>query len=217
MKLTAFTVNTRDSKGKGPAGRSRHAGNIPGIVYGDGKENVNVVVDQKSFDHLIHKGQGEHSLVDLTVSDNPDLNGPAIIRDVQHHPVSGMALHFDLLRIDLNKPIITQVPVSLEGRSIGIIEGGVLDFQFRELEVECLPLDVPAEIVGDITHLNIGDTYHVSDLPPNDKITILTDANRTIAAIHQPRVATETTTDAAVAEVGVVGEEDSEATEDAAE
>jgi large subunit ribosomal protein L25 len=216
MELTSFTVATRESKGKGPAGRSRHAGNVPGVIYGAGKENVSIVVDKKSFDHLIHGGQGEHSLVELTVSNNAEFSGPAMLKDVQHHPVSGAALHFDLVRIDMNKKIITQVPIKLEGHSIGIIEGGVLDYHMREVDVECLPLDVPTELVGDITEMNIGDSFLISDFPANDKITILTDVNRAVAAVQQPRVVQEDEP-GEVAEVGLVGEDGEDATEDAAE
>lgn len=188
MKLTSFTVETRDEQGKGPSGRSRHAGNVPGIIYGAGKENVKIIVTKKEFELLLQGDQGVHALVDLTVTNDTDCNGPAILKDVQHHPVSGAALHFDLQRIDLTKTIITQIPIKLEGRSIGIIEGGVLDYQVRELEVECLPLDVPTEIVGDITEMNIGDTFHVSDFHEIENVTILTDPGRSVAAIQRKSV-----------------------------
>ncbi len=217
MKLTSFTVETRDELGKGPSRRSRYAGSVPGIIYGAGKENVNIIVGKKEFELLVHGDQGEHSLVDLTVSNNTDCNGPAILKDVQHHPVSGAPLHFDLLRIDLSNTIVTQVPIKLEGRALGIIEGGVLDYHVRELDVECMPLDVPTEIVGDITELNIGDTFHVSDFPAIENVTILTDSARAVAAIQQPRVVTDETTEVLEVEEGEEGAEADETTEDAAE
>lgn len=200
MELTPFSVKTRSESGKGHSGRSRVAGNVPGIVYGGGQENVSIIVDKKTFDHLIHGGQGEHSLVDLQVEEDSALNGPAIVKDVQHHPVSGHVLHFDLMRIDLEKKIQTQIQIVLTGHSKGIVNGGVLDHQLRELEIECLPLDVPTEIEGDITELDIGETFHVSDLQKDDKITFLTSDERAIAAIHQPRVAKEAKADEDAAE-----------------
>lgn len=189
MELIPFTVKTREAAGKGPAGRARHAGDIPGVVYGDGKDNVSVKVDKKSFDHLVHGAQGEHSLVDLNVDDDNKLNGPAMMKEVQHHPISGAVLHFDLMRIDLKKKIQTRVPIRLVGHSVGVIAGGVLDHHMREVDIECLPLDVPLDIVGDITNLKIGESFHVSDLTVDEAITVLTDSTRPVAAIQQPRVA----------------------------
>lgn len=212
MELIPFSVKTRNESGKGPSGRSRQAENVPGVVYGDGKDNFSIIVDKKSFDHLIHGSAGEHSLVDLQVADNDALNGPAMIKEVQHHPVSGAVLHFDLMRIDLSKKIQTQIPIIITGHSVGIVNGGVLDHQLRELEIECLPLDVPLEIEGDITHLDIGDSLHVSDLNLSDKITVLTDDVRAVAAIHQPRVAKEKK-----AEEEAAAEEAAEAAAEAAE
>lgn len=203
MELQTFAVQTRSENGKGPVGRIRHEGNVPGVVYGAGTENVNIVAVAKELEHLLHHGQGEHSMVELTFSDDPKLNGPAMVKAVQHHPVRGNALHFDLIRIDLKTTIITQVPLRMEGRSVGIVAGGILDYHMREVEVECLPLHVPDAIVGDITNLDIGDSLHVSDLFSIENVTILTDPSRTVAAMHQPRVIEETTS----AETDVESEE----------
>ena len=101
MELQTFAVETRSTKGKGPAGRDRQVGNVPGVVYGAGTENVNILAGAKELEYLLHHGQGEHAMVDLTFTDNADLNGPAMVKAVQHHPVRGNALHFDLVRIDL--------------------------------------------------------------------------------------------------------------------
>lgn len=191
MELQTFAVQTRSENGKGPAGRTRYEGNVPGVVYGAGKDNVNIVVGSKELELLLHRGGGEHAMVQLSCPDNPDLNGPAIVKAVQHHPVRGNALHFDLMRIDLDKKITTFVPLKMEGRSIGIVAGGILDHNIREVEVECLPLDVPEFLTGDITDVDIGQSLHVSDLGQIENVTILTDPSRTVAAVHQPRVVEE--------------------------
>jgi large subunit ribosomal protein L25 len=191
MELETFAVQTRTENGKGSARRSRRDGNVPGVVYGAGKENVNIVVDSKELEFLLHHGKGERAMVELTCPDNPEVDGPAMIKAVQHHPVGGNALHFDLMRIDLSKKIATFVPLKMEGRSVGIIAGGVLDHHMREVEVECFPLDVPDFLIGNIEDLDIGDALHVSELAEVENVTILTDPARTVAAVHQPRVAEE--------------------------
>jgi large subunit ribosomal protein L25 len=203
MELQTFAVQTRTTNGKGPAGRDRQSGNVPGVLYGAGKDNISIMVGSKELELLLHHGQGEHAMVELTFADSPELNGPAILKEVQHHRVRGQALHFDLMRIDLDKKIITLVPVRMDGRSIGVIEGGVLDYHMREIEVECLPMDVPEVIVGDITELNIGMSIHVRELVAIDNVQILTDPDRTVAAVQQPRVVEE---EVAVVEEGEEGE-----------
>ena len=209
MELQPFTVETREENGKGPAGRARHQGNVPGIVYGNKQDNVNVTVSLKQLDHLIHGAQGEHALVDLTVEGNDAHNGPVILKDVQHHPVSGKALHFDFQRIDLKTPIITVIPIQLDGRSVGVVAGGMIDHHIREVQIECLPLDTPEAIYGDITNVNIGERLHVSDLTVPENVTLVTDPGLAVVSIHQPRVATAETTE-------VEDSEESEATEEEA-
>lgn len=209
MELQPFTVETREENGKGPAGRARHQGNVPGIVYGNKQDNVNVTVSLKQLDLLIHGAQGEHALVDLTVDGNDTHNGPVILKDVQHHPVSGKALHFDFQRIDLKTPIITVIPIQLDGRSVGVVAGGMIDHHIREVQIECLPLDTPEAIYGDITNVDIGERLHVSDLTVPENVTLVTDPGLAVVSIHQPRVATAETTE-------VEESEESEATEEEA-
>lgn len=213
MKLQPIEIQTRTTNGKGAAGRTRQAGNVPGIVYGIGNENVSIIAEAKALEHLLHHGQGEHAMLELRFTDNPDLNGPAMIKEVQHHPVRGNALHVDLMRIDLSNKIVTLVPIKLEGHCVGVVAGGILDHHMRELEVECLPLDTPEFLTADITNMEIGDTLHVSDIIPIENVTILTEDTRTVAAVHQPRVILETE----ASEAGAEGEgeaTDSEESED---
>jgi len=206
MELQAFTANTRETKGKGPARQSRLAGDIPGVLYGDGKDAVSLTINAREFERLIHGGQGEHSLVDLNLEDNADLNTAAIIKAVQHHPVKGHVMHADFMRIDIKKSIQTPVPIKFEGHAKGVVNGGVLDHQLRELMVECLPLDTPEAIVVNITELDIDESLHVRDLVVGDAITVLTDADRSVAAIHTPRVITEETEGDEAAVEGEAGE-----------
>jgi large subunit ribosomal protein L25 len=199
MQLKPFTVESREANGKGPAGRMRYEGNLPGVIYGNKLDNANITVSIKQLDILMHGAQGEHALVDLTVSDNAELNGPVILKAVQHHPVSGKALHIDFQRIDLNKSIVTVIPIQLDGRSAGVIAGGMIDHHIREVQIECLPLDTPVAILGDITNVEIGGRLHISDLTVPENVTLLSDPGLAVVSIHKPRVASAETT--AVAEV----------------
>lgn len=188
MDIQTIKVSTRGETGKGPARRNRAAGSIPGVIYGENKESVAVTLNAKEFSALVHGSQGEHAVVQIDVEDKPELSGPIMIKDVQHHPVRSHIVHADFLRIKLNEKIQTLIPINLTGHCVGIVEGGVPDQQLRELEIECLPLDVPESFDVDITDLHVGDLLHVSNLTAPEKLTILTDPERTIIAIHAPRV-----------------------------
>jgi len=124
-------------------------------------------------------------------------------------------MHADFMRISMDKKIHTLVAIKFEGHPQGIVDGGVLDHQLREIEVECLPLDVPEFLLSNIEHMEIGDSLHVSELTVDDKVTILTDPDRTIAAIHQPRVVKDETETAEGEEEGT--DESGETTDDAGE
>ena len=191
MELQSLKVLTRAKQGKGAARQIRRAGDIPGVLYGGGSDPVSVKVNARDLDNLLRSDQGEHALIELQVEDKPELNGPAMVKAVQYHPVHGQVIHTDLLRIDLSKKIQIMVPITLVGQSKGVIEGGVIDHQSRELEVVCLPLEVPDAFEVDITELDIGDNLHVTDIRVPDGVEILTGGDRTVVAVHAPRVVVE--------------------------
>lgn len=193
MELQNLKVRRREAVGKGPARRTRASGDVPGVLYGGDGEPVKLSIDIRDFIHLVHGAQGEHAILQLEVEDAPDLSGPAMLKEVQHDPIRGDILHADLLRIDLKQKIHTVVPVRLEGHAIGVVEGGVLDHQCREIEVECLPMDVPEYIGIDIRGLSIGDSFHVADLHIPANVDLLTSTERAVVAVLAPRVIAEPT------------------------
>ena len=119
---------------------------------------------------------------------NMFLTGPAIIKAVQRHPVSDVPQHVDFMRIRLDEMIQSPVAIVLSGRPKGVIDGGVIDHQLREVMVECLALDIPEHIEIDITSLGMGESIHVSDLQVADNIRIITEPGLAVASIHAPRV-----------------------------
>lgn len=212
MELQPLKVTIRTESGKGGARQTRRNGNVPGVLYGSGGEPVSLKVDARSFDLLLDSGQGEHALIQLEFEDRPDLNGPAMLKEVQHHPVRDQVTHTDLLRVDLSKKIHTFVAIRFEGNARGVIEGGVIDYQTREVEIACLPMEVPEALTVDIEALDIGDSLHVRDLAIPENVELLTSGDRALAAVHAPRVIVEAEEEVEE-EALVEGEEGAEAAE----
>lgn len=200
MELQTLTAKTREAGSKGETRRLRVQGFVPGVLYGGGSDPVNIELEAKPFEILLHAKSGEHAVVQLVVTDRPELSTPALLKEVQHHPLRGQATHADLMRIRLDQRIETTVPVVVTGRPVGVIEGGVLDQQLRALAVECLAVEVPEQIVIDVTHLKLGESVHVRDLAVPENVTVLMDPDRPVAAVQAPRVLREGEGEGAAAE-----------------
>lgn len=192
MELQTVNATTRQPRGKSGARRMRRDGMVPAVVYGGEREPASLALNKREFERVLHGRGGEHAVVQISVSDNADLSCSALIKEVQHHPVRGDVIHADFMRIRLDERITTLVPLVLKGQAKGVVEGGVLDHQLRELEVECLALEVPEEIAVDVSELQMGDSIHVGDIHPPANVTVVTELDRTIVAVHAPRVVKET-------------------------
>ena len=191
MQLQSLKANTRKAGTKGETAKARRAGLTPSVLYGGEGEPVSLLVDTHDFELLMHGKLGEHAIVQLEVEDNPGLSSPALLKDVQHAPIRGGVLHADFLRIRLDQRITTSVPIHLTGQPVGVVEGGMLEHQLREVEVECLALEVPDEFVVDVSGLEVGHSVHVGELAVPEGVTIVTVPDRPVAAVFAPRVVTE--------------------------
>ncbi len=187
MELKTLNVNTREVRGTSGARATRRAAKVPMVLYGGGQEPLALAADLREFTKLLHGRGGEHAIVQLQVADRPEASGPALMKDVQHHPLKGTAVHADFQRIRMDERITTLVQIELVGQPKGVLAGGVLDQQMREVEVECLALNVPDRITHDVSQLDLGDSVHVSDLVPPADVVIVTEADRSVAAVHVPR------------------------------
>lgn len=205
MQLLNLSVEAREGKGTGPSRRTRVAGNIPGVIYGGGKEAVGVSFNARSFQFDIVNKVGYHALVQLDVAGNAALSGPTLLKAVQHHPVTGKVIHTDFMRIELDKLVTTSVALHFTGRAKGVVDGGVADIQLHEIEVECLPLDMPKSIDVDITPLALGASLHVRDIALPEGLTLVSEGDRTVIAIHVPRALAEAVAAAAAGEPAIVG------------
>ncbi|MDP8242750.1 MAG: 50S ribosomal protein L25 [Candidatus Hinthialibacter antarcticus] len=217
MKRMELPVQLRDRVGKGGARSTRRAGMLPAVVYGGSEESMAVSVDRRVLEKSLHGAESENILVNLKFSDSGN-ETLTLLRDTQHHPLRGSLDHVDFLRISIDKPITLTVPVATLGTAKGVKEGGVFELVQREIDIECLPLDIPDHIEVDISDLAVGDTLHVSDIPENPKYTILTALEDALATVTIPAVmSTETDEEGEEGEEGVEGEEGDAEGEDAKE
>ena len=199
---------------KNHARRVRVAGLIPAVVYGAGQPSVAVTVDPKVITRILHSDAGHNTIFDLNIEGGA--TGKAMIVDWQNEPIKGKLLHIDLKRIAMDKKMTVSVPVHLTGTAVGVkTQGGILSQVLHEVEVECLPGDVPAHIDVDITDLEINGSVHISDLPHSDKYKFLGDEHAVVANITQPReeAVVEAVATTAEPEVAKKGKQDAPAAE----
>ena len=168
---------------KNAARRVRVRGKIPAVVYGAAEPAVAIEVDPKQIQKILHSDSGHNSIFDLEISGST-AKTKAMIVDWQYEPIKGTLMHIDLKRIALDKAMKVEVPIQLTGTAVGVkVQGGILDLVLREVEIECLPGDIPSHIDLDVTEMSIGDVRRVSDLPHSDKLKFLTDEGATVAHV----------------------------------
>ncbi len=191
-------AQSRADKGKNANRRLRASGLIPGVLYGAKKETLPVAVSPREITTILHSASGENTLFDL------DLGGKrrkVILKEFQHEPVHGRLLHADFYEVALDKILELKVHLELTGTPVGVkTQGGVLDFVTRELEIECLPADIPEKITLDVSNLELGKHLRVSDLTVPPKVKVLTDPDLVIAHVVVPRAEEEVAPVAAEAE-----------------
>lgn len=206
-----LTAQRRLMPGTRATQRLRGQGSIPGIVYGKATAPISIRVDHKILIKTLNTKAGEHALVDIEIEGDSPWRSPALVKAVQHDPVDGHILHVDFHTITLTEQIRLKVPVVLKGESIGVKqEGGILEQFLREVEVECLPTQIPSEVAVDVSNLQVGQTLHVSDLPALLSAKIITESTGVIASVQQPKEEKVEEVAAAVTEPEVIREKKEE-------
>jgi large subunit ribosomal protein L25 len=176
-----IATKPRQSGNKNDARRLRKEGLIPAVLYGAGLAPLTISVDPKQMKRILASETGHNTIFDLSAGGD---SGKAMIVDWQADPIKGALLHVDLKRIAMDQLLRVSVPVLLRGEAPGVkVQGGILEQMMREVEIECLPADIPGHIDGDVSQLMFGQTLRVSDLPHSDKIKFITDANQAIAHV----------------------------------
>ena len=180
-EVNILEAQKREPGNKNKARRVRVAGKVPAVVYGAGKESAVIEVDPRQVLRILHSESGHNTIFDLAMGDNRE---KAMIVDWQYEPIKGRLLHVDLQRIAMDKKLTVTVPVVLKGEAEGVkTQGGILEQLLREIEIECLPADIPKSIEADISHLVFGVDLRVKDLAHNEKLKFITDEDRMVAHI----------------------------------
>ena len=186
MQELNVEVQERNTPGKNESRRLRRAGMIPAIVYGGKKEPRSVSVDPKLLLQILHSESGANTIFQLNLQ-GTDQRRHVMIKGYQVDPVEGNLLHVDLVRIQMDVVIEIMVPIHLTGESIGVkLDGGILDHVNREVQISCLPTNIPEHISLDVQPLKIGDSIRVSDIPANDRYTIESDPEQILVVISPP-------------------------------
>lgn len=189
MELIELKTNIRTSVGNSQARALRRNKQIPAVLYGRGKKTVLLSVPFSELEQALKKSKNGQALLNVVVQNGETYTKPAIIKELQTHPVKRNILHVDFFEIDMNRKIKIKVPVVTKGKSKGVELGGTLQIIRRELEVLCLPLEIPKSFEIDITDLDIGDSVHVKSIPLKDNIEIPSDVDFTVLTIASPTAA----------------------------
>ena len=194
--VEAVVATPREGKfNKNHARRVRVAGLIPAVVYGAGQDAIAVTVDPKAITKILHSDSGHNTIFDLNIEGGAAAK--AMIVDWQREPIKGKLLHIDMKRVAMDRAMRVSVPVQLVGVPVGVrTQGGILDHVLREVEIECLPGDIPSHIDVDVSNLEMNQAIHISDLPHSGKLKFLEEEDATVAHVT---VIKETVEDVAAA------------------
>lgn len=204
----SLNAEIRESKGKGLRNREGSEGKIPAVVYGQDIESQALFVDEKIVKKILQQ-YGTTQLVTLKVEDEAAYK--VMIREVQNSPVKHDLLHLDFLKVDMKELLKVVVPIRLEGEPEALKQGGILQQQLWEVEVECLPDNMPEALIGDISNLALEENITVADLEEIEGVEVLMDAEQSVASIEPEREEEEEEVDVDEdVEPEVIGEEDEE-------
>src|SRR6201998_398548 len=207
---TAIEQNTleaqpREAGTKNDARTVRREGKIPAVVYGAGKDSLSISVDPRHVMRILNSETGHNTIFDLSLSGGE--HSKAMIVDWQYEPIKGKLLHIDLKRIALDKVLRVSVPIFLVGEAAGVTQaGGILKQMLREVEIECLPGDIPSHIDADVSQLTFGKVLRVSELPHSDKIKFITDDNQPVPHVTSVKEEVVATPEATAAEAAAPAE-----------
>ena len=199
-KEITVTATVRSTRGKNEARRLRVAGMIPAVLYGSYQDSVAVSATPKEISQILHSRTGHNTIFNLDVTGKE--NSPVMIVDWQHDPITSRLLHVDFKRIDLSKRISVRVPVTTHGEAKGVKQqGGLLELVSREIEIECLPDDIPEEYVVDVTELMIGLSKRAGEIALAGSAKLVSSPDAVIAHVIALRAVVEETAVEAPVEV----------------
>jgi large subunit ribosomal protein L25 len=179
-------ASARDSFGKNEARRTRRGGRVPGVLYGEGKEATPIAVEPRALLKILHSESGANTLISLKLSGAGDTR--VLVKDFQLDPVTHQVLHADFYRVALDKAILVTVPVMVKGEPKGVKQqGGILEFVRREIEVSCLPLDIPEHVEVDVSELMLHQGVRLRDVATNPKWKPITELDAMLVHVIMPK------------------------------
>jgi large subunit ribosomal protein L25 len=189
MEKILVKADSRPEIGKGGARSLRRMGVLPAVVYSGGSSTP-IKVNCKEMTKLIYSGMGEHSLITIELAKDGAKKSeyPVLVKDYQRDPVTEELLHVDFIEVSLEKNVTVTVPVVIVKKPAGVKLGGILQHHMRDVEVECLPTQIPDKIEVDAEAIQIGDSFHVSDLPVPEGVKLVTDPAELLFLVSAPVV-----------------------------
>ncbi len=187
METIDVPIEPREAGSKRAAGRLRREGKLPGVFYGRKTNPVPLQVSRKELSVRIAELEGSHIIRMKSTSALLE-DKVALIKEVQIHPVTGDVIHLDLYEIDMTQKIVVKIPLHFVGKAQGVVKGGILQPVVREIEVECLPIDIPEFLDVDVSSLEIGQSLHVSDMRAPEGVLITSDMVATLVTVVSPTV-----------------------------
>jgi len=186
MEKVVLEARKRDNLSKSATNSLRRQGRVPGVIYSKVIQPISVDVTEGAINPLVFTAKTH--LISLNIEGQNPLD--CIIKDVQFDPVTDKIIHFDLQAFDAKEKLQLEIPVHLEGSAIGVKEGGIVQHILHKLEIECLPIDIPEEIVVNISSLKLGESIHVSDIKI-DNVEIISPADSIVVLVTHPKVEKE--------------------------
>ncbi len=187
MQTVELEAALRSGNGKGPARRLRRAGKVPAVFYGPKRPATTIVIDAKEFLQKVSALEGSH-LIRFRSPTDDIADHVALVKEAQYHPVTGAVLHADFYEVDMTQRLRVRVPLHFSGKAAGVALGGILQPVQRDVEVECLPSDIPEFLDVDVTALDIHDAVHVSQLQAPQGVRVCYDTDATLVTVLPPTV-----------------------------
>lgn len=181
LKVARLNASPRDTLGTKAAKASRKAGKLPAVLYGHKAATCSLLIDAKELGLVLKQGA---RVLELQL---PDRVEQAVIKELQHDPISSRVIHVDFARVSMDEVVTVKVPVKLKGHCVGVLHGGALEQHLTEITVKCMPIAIPNFIEAEISSLEIGAILHVSALKTPEGVTIAENPEHIVVTIHEPR------------------------------
>jgi len=200
-KEGVLKTETRTLSGTASSRRMRRDGWMPGVINTEKGESLKIRLNRHDFELMLHRHRSESLILEVCVDAEPPRK--MLMKEVQHHPLTGLPIHADFIEISMTKKMRIHIPIRLVGDPVGVTqEGGILEQPLRSIEVDCLPADLVEEIDLDVSMLKIGHSILVRDLKLDPKLAIVTPGAIAVAAVSAPRVEEEVKVEEAGAVAG---------------